>query len=306
MEQDLYKVMAQQSQTLELVLERMQLLESIIVDGLKSVLNAVNESKTTAINTSDNSSGPGIAADRQSQQEASPVLTTAPVCATTHALCAEPVNTVPASPSPVPPPPSLVVDIPYVKTNQLSADRVDSDENEAPRKITTRARARAEKLKQKAGNEAPITAGSSGDSSAISPATSSAVGASQIVGDGETIMTVPPSDANWTTVRNKRRVVVRGSLGGGREREDYKFYHFHPFHKDTTSDDMSSYLTSLVSTASFNVTKIKSRGEYSSFKIGIPKNIVNKILQSDNWPRKSFIKEWEAKPRDAPRLPSIK
>lgn len=109
----------------------------------------------------------------------------------------------------------------------------------------------------------------------------------------------------WTLInRKKRPISVRGSQ---RNLEELKYYHLYPLHPDTSLDDMTSYIQSIttVSTSSFKVSKIKSRGEYASFKLGVPASAVQDVVKSKHWPKHSFLKEW-VNNIITPRLPIIK
>jgi hypothetical protein len=113
-------------------------------------------------------------------------------------------------------------------------------------------------------------------------------------------------DGKWSTVAKKKRpAAVRGILGGGVKGSDVvKNYHFYPFHPETSAADMSNYLKKLANcNAEFTIAKLKSKGDYASFKIGIPVKLSTLILKPDNWPRYSFIKEWVSK-IETPRLPT--
>lgn len=115
----------------------------------------------------------------------------------------------------------------------------------------------------------------------------------------------PSKPSEWIKITNKRRVTVRGSKKTcATEAPTNIFFHCYPLHPDTSCDDMSLYLNSLVNTVSFAIAKIKSKGEYSSFKIGMPQSAVAEVLKSKHWPRGTFIKEWQVR-LAAPRLPAV-
>lgn len=111
----------------------------------------------------------------------------------------------------------------------------------------------------------------------------------------------------WSTVVKRKRaaIAIRGSFGGAvRGAEVVKNYHFYPFHRDTTVADMNDYIKKITNcTADFTVVKLKSKGDYASFKVGIPTKLSTLVLKAENWPRHSFIKEWVAR-METPRLPS--
>jgi hypothetical protein len=56
---------------------------------------------------------------------------------------------------------------------------------------------------------------------------------------------------------------------------------------------MQQYLSNDTNINNVKVTKLKSSGVYSSFKIELPSDLLNTCLDPSSWPKGALIKEFE-------------
>lgn len=127
--------------------------------------------------------------------------------------------------------------------------------------------------------------------------------------NSSTVSSTVECEEGWKLVSGKKRVIIRGTkvnkTNNGSGLINKKFYHFHPFHPDTTVDDFMQYLTALDDTVSFTVIKLGTKqNAYASFKVGIPESAVSEVLKAEHWPKRSYINEWRNNVA-LPRLPRL-
>lgn len=108
--------------------------------------------------------------------------------------------------------------------------------------------------------------------------------------------------------RNARKLLV-GNANHDRENLNFKsariikmnYFHVTNCDPETTSEDLTSYLKTIVS--SIQVDRLQSRNpsQYSSFKISVPSEDVPKILKSELWPSGVIVnKFFRAKSQNKP------
>jgi hypothetical protein len=98
---------------------------------------------------------------------------------------------------------------------------------------------------------------------------------------------------------------VRGRIDERRNSDnDVAFFHVYPLHRETTAEELSSYLNKLIK-STYIVNKVNKKGDYSSFKVGMLRVCTEEVLKPEHWPRHTYIKEW-ANRVVAPRLPALK
>ena len=107
------------------------------------------------------------------------------------------------------------------------------------------------------------------------------------------------SDAHeWTRVTNKskyrRPVSIQGAAGPTvtslRAVEARK--HLHLWNMESTADEIRDYLRTLCGTDACTIDELTPKGNYKSFKIGVPVACYERCYSADVWPVNARIKAW--------------
>ena len=108
---------------------------------------------------------------------------------------------------------------------------------------------------------------------------------------------VEHANEQWTEVRRKKprtSFSVRGTAGP--ETTSLKAVEFrrylHLWNMLSGADEVRIYLQHLCPEGSCTVEELKPRGDYKSFKVGIPPAYYDKCLCADVWPENARIKRW--------------
>ncbi|CAG4914845.1 unnamed protein product [Colias eurytheme] len=114
----------------------------------------------------------------------------------------------------------------------------------------------------------------------------------------------PRTESRWTEVKRKsvRRYksadIIRGTAKPGisnlEASEKVKFFHLFYVKYGTTEDQVRMHLANICATNNCSVEALKSRGNYASFKIGVPDKLSSKVLIEDNWAAEICIKPWKS------------
>lgn len=105
----------------------------------------------------------------------------------------------------------------------------------------------------------------------------------------------------WTEVKRKRQrlsatSVLRGTAAPGttclEAAERWKYLHLYYVKKGTTDAQVADHLKVVCDEDTCTVEALKSRGNYSSFKVGAPSRLVETVLDSRNWAADICIKPW--------------
>lgn len=102
---------------------------------------------------------------------------------------------------------------------------------------------------------------------------------------------------DWVEVRKqkpKRFSSVRGTAGPevtSLKAVEFRKY-FHLWNMVSGADDILSYLRKLCLGGVCTVEELKSKGDYKSFKIGVPADHFEKCLSADIWPDNARVKGW--------------
>lgn len=102
----------------------------------------------------------------------------------------------------------------------------------------------------------------------------------------------------WVEVTKRRsrapRNVVRGVAEKGtlEAAERWSYYHLYYVKEGTSDKAIFSHLENLCASERCTVETLKSRGQYSSFKIGVLSKYSDKVLDEKNWPQNICIKVW--------------
>lgn len=108
-------------------------------------------------------------------------------------------------------------------------------------------------------------------------------------------------EGNWEEVKRKRSRfslpgVLRGTAAPGstllHAAERRRYLHLYYVREGTTDEQVRQHLTSICGSGECTVEKLKSRGLYSSFKLGVPLKHADNIMSSDNWAEDICVKPW--------------
>lgn len=109
------------------------------------------------------------------------------------------------------------------------------------------------------------------------------------------------SQGEWIQVAKKRhnkspKDVIRGSATSGLTQleaaERVRYMHLYYVKVDTTEEQVLDHLKSIVNSEEYTVECLKARGNYSSFKLGVPSRLENCVMSSEHWPENICIKPW--------------
>lgn len=94
--------------------------------------------------------------------------------------------------------------------------------------------------------------------------------------------------------KHRRSTSMRGTAGPNvtslRAVEDRKYIHL--WNMASTADEVLLYLKSLDLGGSCTVEELKAKGNYKSYKIGVPAASFDKCMSADLWPDNARIKMW--------------
>lgn len=108
----------------------------------------------------------------------------------------------------------------------------------------------------------------------------------------------------WTEVRRKRTraslpaatTVLRGTAAPGTTAlsaaERVKFLHLYYVRQGTTAEQVRAHLTTVCGDDVCTVETLKARGNYASFKLGVPYKQVDRVLEVSNWAEDICVKPW--------------
>lgn len=100
----------------------------------------------------------------------------------------------------------------------------------------------------------------------------------------------------WQKVlgRKKRFSSVRGTAGPHvtslKAIECRKFIHL--WNMISGADDVREYLHTLYPGKTFTIEELKPKGDYKSFKIGVPKELYEECLTAEMWPENARVRVW--------------
>lgn len=109
-----------------------------------------------------------------------------------------------------------------------------------------------------------------------------------------------PNDSaggEWKTVgpkRQKRQISLRCTAGPTvttLKAVEYRKY-IHLWNMESGADDVRDYLRNLCPNGTSTVEELKSKGDYKSFKLGVPAFYFEKCLSVDVWPENARVKMW--------------
>lgn len=106
-----------------------------------------------------------------------------------------------------------------------------------------------------------------------------------------------PVEEQWIEVKRKRRRhsnFLRGTAGPGvthLKAVDARKW-FHLWNMESSADDIRKYLIHLLPDVSCTVEELIPKGNYKSFKIGVPLEHYETIYTSNAWPLNARIKPW--------------
>lgn len=114
--------------------------------------------------------------------------------------------------------------------------------------------------------------------------------------DGST----PHSSYSEVTKNPKKPIqgVVRGS---GKQSESLpllvaaeqpRYIHLYYVQVGTLSESVKEYVDIITGTKTCHVETLKARGQYASFKIGVPSSLYETVMTPDKWPENVCIKPW--------------
>lgn len=112
------------------------------------------------------------------------------------------------------------------------------------------------------------------------------------------IVILPNSSEHWTEIRRNmnQAKVIRGSAAPGtlllEPSERWKYFHLYYVKNGTTDDIIKEHLKTVCLADVCTVESLKSRGNYASFKIGVPVKQSERMLHVSSWPEDVCIKPW--------------
>lgn len=107
------------------------------------------------------------------------------------------------------------------------------------------------------------------------------------------------SEGEWKTVTKRRRSmnVLKGTAAPGttllEAAERKSFLHLYFVKTGTSADVISEHLKTICPTDSCSVEVLKPRGDYASFKLGVPAKNVSLYMSVEHWAEDVHIKEWQ-------------
>lgn len=103
-------------------------------------------------------------------------------------------------------------------------------------------------------------------------------------------------DEGWTEVRKKARRPVSLHCTAGPSVTKLKAVerrkHFHLWNMVSGAEEIRTYLQELCSPGSGTVEELKPKGQYKSYKIGVPVDLYEKCYSIDMWPDNARVKPW--------------
>lgn len=105
------------------------------------------------------------------------------------------------------------------------------------------------------------------------------------------------ADEGWTEVRKnkpKRISAIRGTAGPDvtmLKAVAFRKY-IHLWNMISCGDDIQAYLQKLFPDVTCTVEELKSRGDYKSFKVGIPPECYERCMSPETWPTNARVKDW--------------
>lgn len=126
-----------------------------------------------------------------------------------------------------------------------------------------------------------------------------------------TVQTPLPEEAQWTEVKKKsRRPTSMCGIAGPtvttlKAVEPRKYLHL--WNMESSADEISKYLRQLCPNGTCTLEELKSRGNYKSYKIGVPVVYYETCFSVNVWPVNARIKAWVTfkKPENQRTYPEV-
>ncbi|KAI5640060.1 hypothetical protein NE865_07474 [Phthorimaea operculella] len=108
-------------------------------------------------------------------------------------------------------------------------------------------------------------------------------------------------EGGWTEVKKKRpRSSVSGVMRGTappelsiiEAAERQRYIHLCYVKAGTTDEQVRSYLVSICNSDKCTVQALRARGDYASFKLGVPSHLFDTVMAPSNWAKDICIKPW--------------
>lgn len=115
------------------------------------------------------------------------------------------------------------------------------------------------------------------------------------------------NDDGWVEVRHRRSRrslgnVVRGTAAPGTTKleasERWRYLHLFYVKQGTTDSQVREHLLTICGTDVCTVEVLKSRGNYASFKLGVPSKLADQVSAVHNWAEDICVKPWRHNFRD--------
>lgn len=75
--------------------------------------------------------------------------------------------------------------------------------------------------------------------------------------------------------------------------ERLRYIHLFYLKLGTTEEQVKSHVKSIIGSDSINVERLKSRGQYASFKLTVPSSLYEQIMAPETWPMNVCVKPWQ-------------
>lgn len=123
----------------------------------------------------------------------------------------------------------------------------------------------------------------------------------------ETTVETATTDGDWTEVRLGQRYartshqegprdVLRGAAAPGSTMlcaaERLRYLHLYYVQVGTTADQVRAHLNTICGSDICTVETLKARGNYASFKLGVPFKLADMVLTATNWAEDICVKPW--------------
>lgn len=172
--------------------------------------------------------------------------------------------------------------------------------------------------KQKSGTQLSTKVNAPNPSSTVAPTSIASVASASsastsesgsVINNGFSKVTTESRDGNdqenqaeWTVVERTKRGrtslpgVLRGTAAPGttslRASEPWRYLHLYYVQEGTTVEQVRAHLQSICGDSDCTVEELKSRGRYSSFKLGVPLKMADRVMLPTNWAEDICVKPW--------------
>ncbi|KAI5636510.1 hypothetical protein NE865_10755 [Phthorimaea operculella] len=201
--------------------------------------------------------------------------------------------------------PSQVPDSPSIIQQEVTRLAGTSTNDNTPKKNKNNSH-KKNKAKNKQNNSMPVIPASPSQVQNIQIPVLNPQVVTGAVGDSEYDAADGTSDGSeWIEVTRQRQRkvppaktnILHGSAAPGttslQASERIPYLHLCFVKEGTTVDQIKSHLNKICAHDQCTVVELRARGNYASFKLGVPKNSLENVLSPESWPENICIKPWQ-------------